>query len=38
MKRNVNHSLLDNAKFNKKDEFYTQLVDIQRELQYYKHP
>ncbi|MCR5187462.1 MAG: adenine-specific methyltransferase EcoRI family protein [Treponema sp.] len=37
-KRNVDHSLLDNAKVNKKDEFYTQLVDIQSELSHYtKH-
>lgn len=36
MKRNADHSLLDKAKFNKKDEFYTQLVDIQRELQHYQ--
>ncbi len=38
VKRNIDHSLLDNAKANKKDEFYTQLVDIERELPYYdKH-
>ena len=38
MVRKVDHSLLDNAKINKKDEFYTQLSDIERELQYYgKH-
>ena len=36
MVRKVDHSLLDNAKINKKDEFYTQLSDIERELQYYK--
>ena len=36
MARKVDHSLLDNAKANKKDEFYTQLSDIERELQYYK--
>ncbi|WAC21901.1 adenine-specific methyltransferase EcoRI family protein [Luteolibacter sp. SL250] len=30
-------SLLTEAKANKKDEFYTQLVDIERELQHYKH-
>ncbi len=35
MARKAQHSLLDKAKFNKKDEFYTQLVDIERELQYY---
>ncbi|MCM1513075.1 MAG: adenine-specific methyltransferase EcoRI family protein [Oxalobacter formigenes] len=37
MKRNVNHSLLKEAKVNKKDEFYTQLCDIERELQHYKN-
>ena len=38
MKRMIDHALLDNAKANKKDEFYTQLVDIERELVYYsKH-
>ena len=36
IKRNINHSLLDNAKINKKDEFYTQFIDIERELQHYK--
>lgn len=36
MKRNVNHSLLKEAKINKKDEFYTQLCDIERELQHYE--
>ena len=36
MVRKVDHSLLDKAKINKKDEFYTQLSDIERELQYYK--
>lgn len=36
MVRKIDHSLLDNAKVNKKDEFYTQLSDIERELQYYK--
>ena len=34
--RKIDHSLLDNAKANKKDEFYTQLLDIERELQYYE--
>lgn len=33
--RNVSHALLDNAKINKKDEFYTQLVDIEKELMHY---
>lgn len=38
MKRTINHSLLDNAKINKKDEFYTQLKDIEKEMVYYtKH-
>lgn len=36
MVRKANHSLLDNAKANKKDEFYTQLSDIERELRFYK--
>ena len=36
IKRNINHSFLDNAKINKKDEFYTQFIDIERELQHYK--
>ena len=36
MVRKIDHSLLDKAKINKKDEFYTQLSDIERELQYYK--
>ncbi len=36
MVRNVQHSLLHTAKKNKNDEFYTQLIDIERELQYYK--
>lgn len=37
-KRTVDHALLDNAKANKKDEFYTQLVDIEKEMVYYtKH-
>ena len=30
-KREVDHSLLDKAKINKKDEFYTQLIDIEKE-------
>ena len=38
MARNMNHSLLTDAKKNKRDEFYTQLKDIDSELQYYsKH-
>lgn len=36
MVRKVNHSLLKKAKVNKNDEFYTQLSDIESELQYYK--
>ena len=36
MKRNADHALLDSAKQNKNDEFYTQLSDIERELQYYR--
>ena len=37
-KRIVDHALLDNAKINKKDEFYTQLIDIEKELVHYtKH-
>ena len=32
MKRMIDHSLLDNAKINKKDEFYTQLKDIECEM------
>lgn len=37
-KRIVDHALLDNAKVNKKDEFYTQLIDIEKEMIHYtKH-
>jgi len=36
MTRKVQHSLLRNAKTNKNDEFYTQLSDIESELQHYK--
>lgn len=37
-KRVVDHALLDNAKVNKKDEFYTQLIDIEKEMIHYtKH-
>lgn len=36
MKRNADHSLLDHAKRGKNDEFYTQMVDIERELVHYK--
>ncbi len=36
MTRRVNHKLLDRAKANKKDEFYTLYSDIERELQHYE--
>ncbi|MDD6957550.1 MAG: adenine-specific methyltransferase EcoRI family protein [Sphaerochaetaceae bacterium] len=36
MTRKCNHSLLEKAKYNKKDEFYTQLIDIENELSYYE--
>lgn len=37
-KRKVDHSLLDKAKINKKDEFFTQLIDIENEMIHYtKH-
>jgi hypothetical protein len=36
MARKVQHALLRKAKTNKKDEFYTQLSDIESELQHYK--
>jgi hypothetical protein len=36
MVRKVEHSRLNKAKKSKNDEFYTQLVDIERELVYYK--
>jgi len=36
MSRNADHSLLQKAKKNKNDEFYTQLIDIESELQHYK--
>ena len=36
MARKIQHCLLQNAKFNKKDEFYTQFIDIENELQHYK--
>ena len=36
MKRTVDHSLLDQAKQNRNDEFYTQLCDIERELVNYE--
>lgn len=38
MARNVTNQILQKAKKSKSDEFYTQLVDIERELQHYtKH-
>lgn len=37
MVRKVQHSLLTKAKKNKNDEFYTQLIDIESELQYYSN-
>ena len=37
MARKVQHSLLTKAKTNKKDEFYTQLIDIESELKHYKN-
>ena len=36
MARNATNELLQNAKKSKSDEFYTQLSDIESELQYYK--
>lgn len=36
MARKVEHSMLTSAKTNKKDEFYTQLSDIERELKNYR--
>ena len=35
MTRNATNQLLQKAKKSKSDEFYTQLCDIERELQYY---
>ena len=37
MAGNMTNKNLHSAKDNKKDEFYTQLSDIERELKYYKH-
>lgn len=37
MTRKIQRSLLDDAKVNKKDEFYTQLKDIESELKHYKN-
>ncbi len=36
MARNATNRLLQKARKSKKDEFYTQLIDIERELKYYK--
>jgi len=36
MARKVQHNLLHKAKKNKNDEFYTQFIDIESELQHYK--
>ena len=36
MARNATNGLLQKAKKSKSDEFYTQLCDIERELQYYQ--
>ncbi|WP_107810556.1 MULTISPECIES: adenine-specific methyltransferase EcoRI family protein [Neisseria] len=37
MTRNVDRTFLKNAKINRNDEFYTQLIDIENELIHYKH-
>ena len=37
MARNSTNEILQKAKKAKSDEFYTQLSDIERELQHYKH-
>ena len=37
MKRMIDHALLDKAKTNKKDEFYTILSDIEKEIDHYTH-
>lgn len=37
MTRSVDRSFLEKAKKNKNDEFYTQYVDIERELEHYKN-
>lgn len=36
MTRNVDRSFFKNAKLNKRDEFYTQLIDIEKELVHYQ--
>ena len=37
MARKIQHTQFSEARTNKKDEFYTQLSDIDRELKHYKH-
>lgn len=37
MARKIEHTMLTSAKTNKKDEFYTQLSDIERELKHYRN-
>lgn len=37
MTRNINRAFLKNAKINKKDEFYTQMIDIEKELYHYQN-
>lgn len=37
MSRKIQHKQFSAAKNNKKDEFYSQLTDIERELKHYKH-
>jgi len=37
MARKIQHTQFSEARNNKKDEFYTQLSDIDRELKHYKH-
>lgn len=37
MKKEASNNKLTKAKINKKDEFYTQLTDIERELKHYKN-
>ena len=36
MSRTIDHAFLDKAKQNKNDEFYTQLSDIEREMEHYR--
>ena len=37
MARKIQHTQFSEARTNKKDEFYTQLSDIERELKHYKN-